>query len=312
VDAGDPVEIAKRYNEEGADELCFLDITASHLERDTIVDVVERVARELFIPLTVGGGIRTIDDISRLLNVGCDKISLNSAAIKNPNLIDEAAFEAEKFAQIQSVNLAQILGDFVVWKKDHTPAYNLASLVDDEILGVNLLVRGEDLLACSAAQKYMAQMLGYGFESSNFIHHGLLAHGGKKLSKKSEKLEKIAQGAAEQSKRNLIPEIRLFDKKADFLAALAAFDRIIVAYEESAKEGESAALVRALSGLPAGAKVLFIFGPEGGLSPEEIASFGQAGAVSAGLGPRILRAETAPLYALTAVSVLLELSKDSL
>lgn len=91
VDAGDPVEIAKRYNEEGADELCFLDITASHLGRDTIVDVVERVARELFIPLTVGGGIRTIDDISRLLNVGCDKISLNSAAIKNPNLIDEAA-----------------------------------------------------------------------------------------------------------------------------------------------------------------------------------------------------------------------------
>ena len=91
VDAGDPVEIAKRYNEEGADELCFLDITASHLERDTIVDVVERVARELFIPLTVGGGIRTIDDISRLLNVGCDKISLNSAAIKNPNLINEAA-----------------------------------------------------------------------------------------------------------------------------------------------------------------------------------------------------------------------------
>ena len=91
VDAGDPVQVAKRYNEEGADELCFLDITASHLGRDTIVDVVGRVARELFIPLTVGGGIRTIDDISRLLNVGCDKISLNSAAIKNPNLIDEAA-----------------------------------------------------------------------------------------------------------------------------------------------------------------------------------------------------------------------------
>jgi len=91
VDAGDPVQVARRYNEEGADELCFLDITASHLGRDTIVDVVERVARELFIPLTVGGGIRTIDDISRLLNVGCDKISLNSAAIKNPDLIDEAA-----------------------------------------------------------------------------------------------------------------------------------------------------------------------------------------------------------------------------
>lgn len=132
---------------------------------------------------------------------------------------------------------------------------------------------------------------------------------GKKLAKKSEKLEKIAQGAAEQSKRNLIPEIRLFDKKADFLAALTDFDRIIVAYEESAKEGESAVLVRALSGLSAGAKVLFIFGPEGGLSPDEIDAFHQAGAVSAGLGPRILRAETAPLYALTAVSVLLELNQ---
>ena len=135
---------------------------------------------------------------------------------------------------------------------------------------------------------------------------------GKKLAKKSEKLEKIAKGAAEQSKRNLIPEVRLFDKKSDFQAALADFDTIIVAYEESAKEGETATLVQAVKGLSKGDKLLFIFGPEGGLSPEEIAAFGQAGAVSAGLGPRILRAETAPLYALTAVSVLLELSNDSL
>ncbi|WP_299029198.1 glutamate--tRNA ligase family protein [uncultured Campylobacter sp.] len=111
--------------------------------------------------------------------------NLNSANLGFLNLTDEATFETEKFSQAQSVNLAQILGDFVVWKKDDTPAYNLASLVDDEILGVNLLVRGEDLLACSAAQKYMAQMLGYGFENANFIHHGLLAHGGKKLSKSS-------------------------------------------------------------------------------------------------------------------------------
>ena len=100
-------------------------------------------------------------------------------------MTDESAFEAEKFAQAQSVNLSQILGDFVVWKKDDTPAYNLASLVDDEMLGVNLLVRGEDLLACSAAQKYAAQILGYDFAGANFIHHGLLAQGGKKLSKSS-------------------------------------------------------------------------------------------------------------------------------
>ena len=90
-DAGDPVEIAKRYNDEGADELCFLDITASFENRDTIVHVVESVAKQLFIPLTVGGGIRKIDDISRLLDVGCDKVSLNSSAIANPGLIDEAA-----------------------------------------------------------------------------------------------------------------------------------------------------------------------------------------------------------------------------
>ncbi|MGT2810456.1 Ribosomal RNA small subunit methyltransferase E [Streptococcus intermedius] len=130
---------------------------------------------------------------------------------------------------------------------------------------------------------------------------------GKKLAKKSEKLEKIAQGAAEQSKRNLIPEIRLFDKKAAFLAALADFDRIVVAYEEAAKEGEAATLLQTVKGLAKGDKLLFIFGPEGGLSPDEIVAFRQAGAVSAGLGPRILRAETAPLYALSAVSVLTEL-----
>ena len=91
IDAGDPVEVAKIYNDSGADELCFLDITASFENRDTIVHVVESVAKQLFIPLTVGGGLRKIDDISRLLNVGCDKVSINSAAISNPNLIDEAA-----------------------------------------------------------------------------------------------------------------------------------------------------------------------------------------------------------------------------
>ncbi len=90
-DAGDPIEVAKRYNDEGADELCFLDITASSDGRDTIVHVVEEVAKQLFIPLTVGGGIRKIDDMSRLLNVGCDKVSLNSSAVDNPNLIYEAA-----------------------------------------------------------------------------------------------------------------------------------------------------------------------------------------------------------------------------
>lgn len=90
-DAGDPIEVAKRYNDEGADEITFLDITASHEKRKTIVNVVEKVAKEVFIPLTVGGGISSLDDIYALLNVGCDKISVNSAAIKNPNFIDESS-----------------------------------------------------------------------------------------------------------------------------------------------------------------------------------------------------------------------------
>ncbi len=90
-DAGDPVEVAKRYNQEGADEITFLDIGASFEGRDTIVDVVEKVAKEVFIPLTVGGGIRKLEDIYNLLNVGCDKVSINSAGIKNPNFIDESA-----------------------------------------------------------------------------------------------------------------------------------------------------------------------------------------------------------------------------
>ncbi len=90
-DAGDPVEVAKRYNEEGADEITFLDITATHEKRDTIVDIVEKVAKEVFIPLTVGGGIRTMDDIYNLLKVGCDKISINSYAIKHPDFINQSS-----------------------------------------------------------------------------------------------------------------------------------------------------------------------------------------------------------------------------
>jgi len=89
-DAGDPVEIARRYDEQGADELTFLDITASSDGRDLIVGVVEAVAAQVFIPLTVGGGVRTVHDVRRLLNAGADKVSINTAAVQNPNLIMEA------------------------------------------------------------------------------------------------------------------------------------------------------------------------------------------------------------------------------
>ena len=90
-DAGDPVEIARRYNEEGADEITFLDITASHEGRDTTLHTVEKMAAQVFIPLTVGGGVRTLQDIRNLLNAGADKVSINSAAVSNPEFVREAA-----------------------------------------------------------------------------------------------------------------------------------------------------------------------------------------------------------------------------
>lgn len=91
IDAGDPVEIAKKYNDQGADELTFLDITASSDNRDLILGIIERVAEQVFIPLTVGGGVRAVNDVRRLLNAGADKVSINTAAINNPSLVSNAA-----------------------------------------------------------------------------------------------------------------------------------------------------------------------------------------------------------------------------
>jgi len=91
VDAGDPVEIARRYNEQGADELTFLDITATSEDRDLILPIIEAVAGEIFIPLTVGGGVRQVSDVQRLLNAGADKVSINSAAVASPELVRQAA-----------------------------------------------------------------------------------------------------------------------------------------------------------------------------------------------------------------------------
>lgn len=91
VDAGDPVEQARLYNDNGADEICFLDITATHEKRKTILDVVEKTAKEIFIPLTVGGGVREMQDIRALLNAGADKVAINSAAVENPEFVREAS-----------------------------------------------------------------------------------------------------------------------------------------------------------------------------------------------------------------------------
>ena len=110
-DAGDPVEVARKYNEQGADEITFLDITASHESRDTTYETVERMASEVFIPLTVGGGVRTVDDIRKLLNAGADKVSINTAAVFNPEFVREAAERFGSQCIVVAIDAKQVSGD---------------------------------------------------------------------------------------------------------------------------------------------------------------------------------------------------------
>jgi len=115
-DAGDPVDIAARYEQEGADELVFLDITASHEQRDIILDVVQRTSEVVFMPLTVGGGIRTLDDIRRLLKAGCDKVSINSAAVKDPNFVREAALRFGSQCIVVNIDPKRVPAESGEWR----------------------------------------------------------------------------------------------------------------------------------------------------------------------------------------------------
>ena len=110
-DAGDPVEIAARYNEQGADELTFLDITATSDDRDLILYMIEAVASQVFIPLTVGGGVRTVDDVRRLLNAGADKVSFNSAAVANPQVIRDASGKYGAQCIVVAIDAKRRIGD---------------------------------------------------------------------------------------------------------------------------------------------------------------------------------------------------------
>uniref|UniRef100_UPI00403F409C 16S rRNA (uracil(1498)-N(3))-methyltransferase n=1 Tax=Candidatus Enterococcus willemsii TaxID=1857215 RepID=UPI00403F409C len=134
---------------------------------------------------------------------------------------------------------------------------------------------------------------------------------GKKLAKKQQRLEKIAQEAAEQSHRQVTPTVALLDSEKTFIQQLTQFDMIVIAYEESAKQGEVSQLAQILQTVKAGSRILAIFGPEGGLTPAEVEQFMAAGGQPCGLGPRILRTETAPFYLLSAASYQLELLKVS-
>ena len=116
-DAGDPVEVAKRYNEQGADEITFLDITASHENRDTMIETVQRMAAAVFIPLTVGGGVRELQDIRNLLNAGADKVSINSAAVYNPEFVRAAAERFGSQCIVVAIDAKQVeQGDEPRWE----------------------------------------------------------------------------------------------------------------------------------------------------------------------------------------------------
>src|SRR5229473_3906337 len=138
-DAGDPVELAARYNQQGADELVFLDITASSDHRDTMVDVVARTAREVFIPLTVGGGIRTVDDARSILHAGADKVSVNTAAVRRPELISELSQEFGAQAVVLAIDArCRISGGG--WN-----VYTKGGRHDEGIDAVGWAARGEQL-----------------------------------------------------------------------------------------------------------------------------------------------------------------------
>lgn len=137
-DAGDPVELAARYNEQGADELVFLDITASSDGRDTMVGVVDRTAREVFIPLTVGGGIRTVEDARRIIHSGADKISVNTSAVHRPELITELSHEFGAQAVVLAIDARRVSpGKWNVFTK--------GGRVDEGIDAVEWAARGEAL-----------------------------------------------------------------------------------------------------------------------------------------------------------------------
>jgi cyclase len=123
-DAGDPVEIAARYNEQGADELTFLDITATSDERDLILHIIEAVAAKVFIPLTVGGGVRTVEDVRRLLNAGADKTSFNSAAIANPQVIRDASNKYGAQCIVVAIDAKQRSGDDLLTRGEGWDVYS--------------------------------------------------------------------------------------------------------------------------------------------------------------------------------------------
>ncbi|XSG81777.1 MAG: imidazole glycerol phosphate synthase subunit HisF [Methyloligella sp. ZOD6] len=151
-DAGDPVEAATAYDAAGADELCFLDITASHEDRDVIFDVVERTAERCFMPLTVGGGVRTVDDIRKLLEAGADKVSINTAAVKNRGFVKEAS---EKFGAqciVVAIDAKRVSGE------GEAPRWEIFTHGGREPTGIDAIAYAKEVVALGAGELLLTSM----------------------------------------------------------------------------------------------------------------------------------------------------------
>ena len=193
VDAGDPVEQAKHYSENGADEICFLDISASLENRNTMVNVVEKTANEVFIPLTVGGGIATVDNIHSLLKAGADKVSINSAAIKNPEIIKQSSEYFGNQCIVVAVDAKKIKNDWYVFSHGGTKNTGIFAL--KWIEQVQELGAGEILLTSMDKDGTKS-----GFDVnllqkvSNFLNIPLIASGG--VGKLEHFYEGVTKGKA--------------------------------------------------------------------------------------------------------------------
>ncbi len=153
IDAGDPVEQAKVYNDQGADELCFLDITATSDNRGTILDVVRRTADEVFMPLTVGGGVRELKDIRNLLEAGADKIAINSAAIKNPNFVREAATKCGNQCIVVAIDAKRVGSD-----KDGKPKWEIFTHGGRKETGIDALKWAQQMADYGAGEILLTSM----------------------------------------------------------------------------------------------------------------------------------------------------------
>ena len=151
-DAGDPVEIARRYDAQGADELTFLDITASSDDRDIILHVVEQVAEQVFIPLTVGGGIRAVEDVRRLLNAGADKVSMNTAAVQNPRLVADASGKVGSQCIVVAIDAKRVSGD------DQAPRWEVFTHGGRKPTGLDAVAWAQRVQALGAGEILLTSM----------------------------------------------------------------------------------------------------------------------------------------------------------